>query len=429
MSEEPGPRASVCLVAAAAARARRRRGARGAASRRPPLPPLLAPLKPTAGEEIRGTLVLIAWLLLVVICLAVAWRALRPTARRAAGGAESSLRLCPPGQAATAALPASLARAARRCSRATTRPPNATGRAEQDEPISDASAQARPDDDDRPEAEAPRMLRLYGPLSIDGSDGVGLGQRPTRGLIAYLALKRGPASSDELLEALWPGQPPASTRSRLWKAKHQARSSSATPCNDGRAATCSTAECSAATATRSSDSNTATPSSTRIERALALIGGEPLARHRLPLGRHRAPPAASAESRHARQGRRRRLEDGDANGALTAAERLIELDLLNEQGWRLAMEAEAALGQRQAILDRYQALSRELDERLGLRPASRDERQLPPSPRPGVNRVAPAVPLFWALRPPIFPALREQVSETPEGCDRVNRALAARRIA
>lgn len=34
------------------------------------------------------------------------------------------------------------------------------------------------------------------------------------------------------------------------------------------------------------------------------------------------------------------------------------------------MEAEAALGQRQAILDRYETLSRELDHRLGLRPAT-----------------------------------------------------------
>ena len=65
-----------------------------------------------------------------------------------------------------------------------------------------------------------------------------------------------------------------------------------------------------------------------------------------------------------------RLEDGDRSGALTAAERLIELEPLNEEGWRLAMRAEAALGQRQAILDRYQELARELDDLLGLRPAA-----------------------------------------------------------
>src|SRR5579863_3409832 len=68
-----------------------------------------------------------------------------------------------------------------------------------------------------------RMLRLYGPLAIEGSDGAGLGQRPTRGLIVYLALKRGAASADELLEALWPKQPPSATRRRLWKARFQAQ--------------------------------------------------------------------------------------------------------------------------------------------------------------------------------------------------------------
>ena len=34
------------------------------------------------------------------------------------------------------------------------------------------------------------------------------------------------------------------------------------------------------------------------------------------------------------------------------------------------MQAEAALGRRQAILDRYQQLTRELDDRLGLRPST-----------------------------------------------------------
>src|SRR5579863_7080179 len=68
-----------------------------------------------------------------------------------------------------------------------------------------------------------RMLRLYGPLAIEGTDGAGLGQRPTRGLIAYLALKRSAASADEILDALWPGQPVSATRPRLWKARLQAQ--------------------------------------------------------------------------------------------------------------------------------------------------------------------------------------------------------------
>jgi DNA-binding SARP family transcriptional activator len=34
------------------------------------------------------------------------------------------------------------------------------------------------------------------------------------------------------------------------------------------------------------------------------------------------------------------------------------------------MEADGAIGNRQAILDRYERMSRELDDRLGLRPSA-----------------------------------------------------------
>jgi len=41
---------------------------------------------------------------------------------------------------------------------------------------------------------------------------------------------------------------------------------------------------------------------------------------------------------------------------------------LNESGWRLAMDAEARLGARQAIVDRFRRLAEELDQCLGLLP-------------------------------------------------------------
>ena len=54
--------------------------------------------------------------------------------------------------------------------------------------------------------------------------GAGCGNEPTRALIAYLIVKRGPASLDELLEALWPEEPTGLTRARVWKAKQKAAS-------------------------------------------------------------------------------------------------------------------------------------------------------------------------------------------------------------
>jgi DNA-binding SARP family transcriptional activator len=105
-----------------------------------------------------------------------------------------------------------------------------------------------------------------------------------------------------------------------------------------------------------------------LERAATLMREEPLADVDYPWaeGERRRLQAIQAEllERLADV----RLAQGDANGALAAAERLIQLDPLNERGWCLAMEGEGRLGERQAILDRYEQLCRELDERLGLRP-------------------------------------------------------------
>src|SRR5207249_12154430 len=63
-----------------------------------------------------------------------------------------------------------------------------------------------------------------------------------------------------------------------------------------------------------------------------------------------------------------RLDADNPVGALTAAEQALALDPFNEPANRLAMRAEAALGLRQAIIDRYQQLSRQLQDALGLEP-------------------------------------------------------------
>jgi DNA-binding SARP family transcriptional activator len=72
---------------------------------------------------------------------------------------------------------------------------------------------------------------------------------------------------------------------------------------------------------------------------------------------------------------RLRLESGNASGALELAEEAAGLDGSNERPVQLAMEAESALGRRNAVVDRYERLAHELDERFGLEP-SRETKQL-----------------------------------------------------
>ena len=59
----------------------------------------------------------------------------------------------------------------------------------------------------------------------------------------------------------------------------------------------------------------------------------------------------------------------DARGALQMADQAIALDGLHEPSWRLALQAEHALGLRESITRRYDELADALDEQLGLEPA------------------------------------------------------------
>ena len=66
---------------------------------------------------------------------------------------------------------------------------------------------------------------------------------------------------------------------------------------------------------------------------------------------------------------RSRLDIGDASGALEMAEQAIALDQFHEASWRLALQAEHALGLRESITRRYDDLAHALDEQLGLQPS------------------------------------------------------------
>ena len=212
------------------------------------------------------------------------------------------------------------------------------------------------------------MLRLYGPLAIEGADGAGLRRRATRGLIAYLALHRGPASFEELAEVLWPGEDFARTRLRLFKAKQLAQ-----PIVAGALERCGAGYCLDAARLRfdiAEIDRLDTPSAglDSLERAVSLSAGAPLADVDYPFAESERRRLQSLRLDLLARVSAARLRAGEARTALVAAEELIAIDGLNELGWRLAMQAEAGLGARQAIIDRYELLGAELDRALGLRP-------------------------------------------------------------
>jgi two-component SAPR family response regulator len=106
-----------------------------------------------------------------------------------------------------------------------------------------------------------------------------------------------------------------------------------------------------------------------LEAALALWRGEPLeGTDYLWADSHTRNLRATLLDLLERVGRHR-LTDGDAKAALQIAEQAITLDRLHEPSWRLALQVEHALGQRESITRRYDELTRTLDEQLGLQPA------------------------------------------------------------
>lgn len=222
------------------------------------------------------------------------------------------------------------------------------------------------------------LVSVLGPLAISG------GKQSRRGLraaavelIAYLALHPQGASRDELLEALWPGDDPRRSRDRLYQAARDARrllgENALTNEHDRYLLDREHVQVDAdelEQLLRAADrANTEDARAELLEQALALFRDEPLAGSDYlwaegELRRLRATHVDLLE----RVGRAF-LDAGEAPRALHSAEQALQLDLLNEAFWRLAMEAESALGLREAVERRYQNLCQVLDERLGLEPA------------------------------------------------------------
>jgi DNA-binding SARP family transcriptional activator len=219
-------------------------------------------------------------------------------------------------------------------------------------------------------------ISVLGPLTITGT------KRSRRGLraralelITYLALHPRPVQRDELLEAFWPGADPRRTRPRLRQAVRDARRLLGTAIASDRARywldrdavdiDLDGLERLLANAGAATDAELA---QRLLEQAVALFTDEPLAGSDYPWAEGELRRLRATEIELLEQVGRNLLERGEPRRALALAERALGLDVLNEGLWRLALEAESALGLREAVDERYERLRSLLAERLGLEP-------------------------------------------------------------
>jgi DNA-binding SARP family transcriptional activator len=343
----------------------------------PSLPPSFS--APLTTETIEGLTVWLLWLVVALLAIALFFTPRRPRARRPVATI--------PRSRGTSSLSPNGARSPR------WQPPSlivlSPQRAQDAQTHSSAAALDQPSLVERA-ASAPETLAVptrpqisvLGPLTITGA------KRSRRGLraralelIAYLALHPRPVHRDQLLEAFWPSADPRLTRPRLRQAVRDARRLLGT-------AIAGEHECywlDRAHADVDLDElerllaavNTAEPEHAEalMESALRLFRGDPLAGADYAWSESEVRRLRATFVDLLEQVARHRLDAGEARAALDAAERGLQVDALNESLWRLAMEAESALGLREAVAERYERLRTLLDERLGLEPAQ-ETRQL-----------------------------------------------------
>lgn len=215
-------------------------------------------------------------------------------------------------------------------------------------------------------------ISLLGPVVIDGI------RRPRRAttieLLVYLALRKEGAGRDQLLEAMWPGEDPRRTRSRLWQSVSEARRLLGDAFErDGdryildRTRVHVDVDALQELITRLGHTST-TDAPPVAEQALHLWRGDPLEGTDYAWSDGDVRQLEAMLSKLAVAAARARLEASDAHAALRVAEQGLRFDDLNETFVRLALEAEAALGRRESMTERYDSLCEQLDSRLGLEP-------------------------------------------------------------
>jgi DNA-binding SARP family transcriptional activator len=216
------------------------------------------------------------------------------------------------------------------------------------------------------------QLRIFGPPRLEG---VPQPQRTvTTELLAYLAL-RGPATRDELLEALWPDEDPKRTKARLWQSITEAkRLLPDLICRtNGRYALDMRrveVDLDAARRLLSTAEHASDPGEARavLGRAIALTDGEPLQGCAYRWADSDVREAGSLRLTLLRRLAVALVDAGEPREAITLADHGLRIDELDEDLWRVAMRAEAELGLRDHVVHRYEALREVLLDRLGLQP-------------------------------------------------------------
>jgi DNA-binding SARP family transcriptional activator len=228
---------------------------------------------------------------------------------------------------------------------------------------------------DRSAADHPGIrILLLGPFEIEGVKHVAL-RITCQQLIAYLALHPRGATRDQLIEAVWPHEDPHSARHRLYQNISEARKLLGDALISKRAhytlarhkVTIDIDELDHVLAELDSiaDLKAQRP---KLERAVRLFRGEPLAGWTHEWTEDDVGRLRSAHIELLQRAGHARLATGDAHGALKASQQGLTLDNYNEDLWRLAMQADSHLGQRDSIGRRYEQLRRLLAEQLGLEP-------------------------------------------------------------
>jgi DNA-binding SARP family transcriptional activator len=349
---------------------------------RPELPPFPRSFSaPVPTETIGGALDLAAWVVFVLLDLALVWKALKFAIRREPTPAEIRIhRAFAPRQTSSVegtrdwrALASPLAPPILRL------PPR-------HEPEREPTA-ARPQQPAPLETHMTPMqpvagnvcdkrigVLLLGPIELAGCKKRQPRRQATAELIAYLALQPRRASRDELLEALWPGGDPRRSADRFYQAASEARKllSDAflrdrdTYTLDRQQVWTDVDELERLRA--EAEAVTQEHQQTLLEDALALFRGQPLAGIDALWAGAEARRLQALQSELLERVGRLNLAAAQPTRALDAADRAHALDLSNERPVRLALEAEAALGRREAVVERYERLCRDLDEQFGLEP-------------------------------------------------------------
>ncbi len=220
-------------------------------------------------------------------------------------------------------------------------------------------------------------ISVLGPLTIAGTRKHGRRLRgATRELLAYLAFHPHGAHRDQIIDTLWPDQPPEQGRNRLWRAAADAR--------NHLGETILTRERDHYQLDRSqisidldqlenllselSQSDETKNQLPRLEQALALFAGEPLAGSDLPWAENEQRRLHATQLELFERTAQGHLASSNASQALACAEDGLAHEPYNEKLARLAMQAEATLGLRSAVINRYDNLRQLLDQQLGLQP-------------------------------------------------------------